>query len=102
MNPPLPNPNLLARPRKRLIKRLLVAIAVLYLVALFVPVISLYAWYPLYILKCGHRPIIASTFAASNSYVTPESPHYDLSPFDTEFFCTESEAEKNGYHKSPF
>ncbi len=87
---------------RRVVKRLLVVIVVLYLVSLFVPVLSLYTSYPLYILKCGHRPIIASTFAASYSYVTPDSPHYGLSIFDTEFFCTEAEAERNGYHKSPF
>lgn len=102
MNPPLPDRNLSTRSRKRLIKLLLVAIALLYVVSLFVPVISLYTSYPLYVLKCGHQPIIASTFAASNSYVTPDSPHYGLSPFDTEFFCTEAEAQRNGYHKSPF
>ncbi len=104
MNPPLADHTLPVRPRKRFGKRLLVVIALLYLVSLFVPLVWPYAWYPLYVLKCGHRPIIATDFAAGMSYVTPESPRYihSLSPFATEFFCSEAEAIENGYHKSSF
>lgn len=77
------------------------AILVPYTASLFIPGISPYARYPLYVIKCAGLPIVASDFGGYKSYVTPENRFYSINPLTTAaFFCTEEEARANGYRKN--
>ncbi len=53
-------------------------------------------------LRCGHAPVIGSSFAAGYSYRLPSSHSYtgDVNIFTNAFFCSQQEAENAGYHKS--
>lgn len=64
--------------------------------------ISMYSKYPLYIIKCGKLPIIASRFAASNSYSMPGDTSYYVSALNDEYFCTEAEAQSTNYRRAPW
>lgn len=78
--------------------RLMAAVLVaLYLTSLFTPVVAPYARYPLYVVKCGARPIVASDFAAAYSYRRPGDDGYRVDIFTSDFFCTETEAERAGF-----
>jgi hypothetical protein len=78
---------------------LLVAIAVAcWVTALFVPGVYPYARYPLYYVRCGGPPVIASAFAADHVYRMPGSEGYEVHPFVTRYFCSSEEAEEAGYH----
>lgn len=50
-------------------------------------------------MKCGGAPIDASRFMASYSYNLPTDKMYNPGIF-SEYFCTESEAQKKGFHHS--
>ena len=73
----------------------------LYIVSLFLPFVSAYTRYHLYVVKCGGLPIEASSFAAGYSYTIPGSRGYRVDIFSNHYFCTEQEAQAAGYHKSP-
>lgn len=81
--------------------RALVAAAVVYLVALVMPLASGMARYPLYVIRCGHLPVAGTTFAAGYTYTAPGSPEYMVSPFHDRFFCSCEEASAAGFHESP-
>lgn len=49
--------------------------------------------------RCGGAPIEASRFMASYSYSLPTDSTYRPSIF-SEYFCTEAEAQKKGFHRS--
>lgn len=51
-------------------------------------------------LRCGGAPIDASRFMASYSYYLPTDSLYRPGIF-SEYFCTEAEAQKNGFRRSP-
>ena len=93
---------------KKILSRPAVAIAVIVVAALayagaFVtPLVSPYAQYPFYLLKCGHRPVITSTFMASRSYWTPEDEGYRVSALSGPYFCTREEAKSAGFRPSPW
>ena len=48
-------------------------------------------------IKCGHRPITATSFAAAYSYSRPGDPGYGPGPFVDHYYCTELEAIAGGY-----
>jgi hypothetical protein len=81
--------------------RAAVAAVVVYLVALVVPLASGMARYPLHIIRCGHLPLVGTTFAAAYSYTVPGSPEYMVTPFHDRFFCSREEASAAGFHESP-
>ncbi|SDT58745.1 hypothetical protein [Actinoplanes derwentensis] len=64
----------------------------------FVPGLAPYSRYHFYRLKCGGEPVIATDFAAARSYRLP-GQGLPVNPFDTEFFCTEAEAQDAGFHR---
>ncbi|MBW6433820.1 hypothetical protein KZ829_08740 [Actinoplanes hulinensis] len=76
-----------------------VGLLAVYAVACFIPGIAPFARYPLYVVKCGGRPIIATTFAAANSYWVPGDPGYTVHFFVDDYFCTETEAQAAGYRR---
>lgn len=82
------------------IPRAVVAAAVVYLVALVVPLASGMARYPLHVIRCGHLPLVGTTFAAGNSYTVPGSRAYEVTPFSDRFFCSREEAVAEGFHES--
>jgi hypothetical protein len=69
----------------------------LYIVSLFTPIISNYTQFPLYVIKCGGRPIVGIWW----TYITPDSPSYGVSGLNKAFFCSEEEAQAAGFQKSP-
>lgn len=72
----------------------------LYLTALFVPFIAPFARYPIYFIKCGGRPVVATDFAAAYTYRVPGSDDYGVDSLVTDFFCTEAEAQSAGFSPS--
>ena len=71
-----------------------------YAIALVLPVVSPYAWYPIHHLRCGGPPVIATRFAAAYVYLVPGDPGYRVDPLVTDFFCTEDEAQRAGFHRA--
>lgn len=82
--------------------RATVATVVVYLVALVTPLASGMAHYPLHIIRCGHLPVVGTTFAAGYTYTAPDSPKYAVTPFDDHFFCSREEASAAGFHELSF
>ncbi|GLY78437.1 hypothetical protein [Actinoallomurus iriomotensis] len=80
--------------------RALVAAVVVYLVLLVVPLASGPARYPLHVIRCGHLPVVGTTFAAGYTYRAPDSPAYAVTPLDDRFFCSREEATAAGFHES--
>jgi hypothetical protein len=80
--------------------RAVVAAVVVYLVALVMPLASGMARYPLYIIRCGHLPVVGTTFAAGYTYMAPGGPEYMVTPFHDRFFCSCEEASAAGFHES--
>lgn len=80
--------------------RAAVAATVVYLGLLVTPLASGMARYPLHIIRCGHLPVVATTFAAGMTYTTPDSPDYGVTLFDDRFFCSREEASAAGFHDS--
>ncbi|MEV5750146.1 hypothetical protein AB0L00_20185 [Actinoallomurus sp. NPDC052308] len=78
--------------------RAAVAAAIVYLVALVAPLASGMARYPLHVVRCGHLPVVASTFAAGYWYTVPADPEYMVTPFHDHFFCSPEEASAAGFH----
>lgn len=73
---------------------------VLEFAALFVPIVSGFAAYPLKTIQCGHPPYVASSFAASYTYTKPGDGFYRGPGVFTkaeDYYCTESEVQKAGY-----
>jgi hypothetical protein len=81
--------------------RAAVAAAVVYLVALVTPFACGMARYPLYVIRCGHLPVVATDFAAAYSYTVPSSPEYMVTPFHLYFFCSREKAEAAGFREFP-
>src|SRR5581483_7336352 len=71
--------------------RALVGAVVIYLVALVAPFTSTMARYPLHIVRCGHPPLVGTTFAAAFTYKEPGNPAYAVTPLDDRLFCTAKE-----------
>ncbi|MEV5709264.1 hypothetical protein [Actinoallomurus sp. NPDC052274] len=81
--------------------RAAVAAVIAHLVALVAPVSSGMARYPLYVIRCGHLPVVGTTFAAAYSYTVPASREYMVTPFHEHFFCSSEEAAAAGFHEFP-
>jgi len=79
-----------------------VIFVILYTASLFIPLISPFTRYPLFVLKCLNLPIEASEFMAGDSYTVPGSQTYRVDMFTTHYFCTESQAQAAGFHKYGF
>lgn len=80
--------------------RAAVAAAVVYLILLVTPLASGMARYPLYVIRCGRLPVVATTFAAGYLYTAPDSPDYAVTPFHDHFFCSREQASAAGFHDS--
>jgi hypothetical protein len=80
--------------------RAAVAAVVVYLLALIVPLASGMARYPLHIIRCGHLPLVGTTFAAGYTYTVPGTRAYEVTPFSDRFFCSREEAVAKGFHES--
>lgn len=80
--------------------RAAVAAVAVYLVALVVPLASGMARYPLHVIRCRHLPVVATTFAAGNTYTAPGDPAYAVTPFSDRFFCSREAASAAGFHES--
>jgi hypothetical protein len=62
---------------------------------------SRYAIYASKIDKCKALPIIATNFAAANSYDVPGTGFYEgPTLFDSDYFCSEKQAQDAGYRKA--
>lgn len=72
-------------------------ILLIYIISLFVPVISNYTSFPLHILRCGGMPILASDLAGAGVYSTPESELYGPNIIPQKVYCSEAEAQEDGY-----
>lgn len=79
--------------------RPVVAAVLAYLLLLVLPLASGLARFPLHVIRCGHLPVVGSTFAAGYTYKTPADPDYSVTPFSDRFFCSRSQAEKAGFHE---
>lgn len=67
-----------------------------YVISMFVPVISSYTRFPVYIVKCDGLPVITSDLAGK-SYSLPGDEMYGPSIFKNSYFCTEQEVIEKGY-----
>jgi len=74
-----------------------VIFVILYTASLFIPLISPYTQYPLYVVKCLGRPLVIN----AGNYLTPDSPSYTIGILSSGYFCTEQEAQAAGHYKSP-
>ncbi len=79
-------------------KFVMLYIIAVYTLSLFVPYISPFTRYPLYIARCGGLPIVASNFAAGYDYQLPSDSNYQVNPFTNAYFCTERDAKAANYH----
>lgn len=80
-------------------RKLLLALSifiVLYVVSLFLPFISSYTQYPLYMVKCEGSPLVSD---ADKDYFVPGSKFYRVTGLEEAFFCNEQEAQAAGYEK---
>lgn len=73
--------------------------AVVYIVSLFVPIISNFTKYPIYVVKCGGQPVIV-TDLAGKGYILPGNKVYGPSVFMSGYYCTEQEAIDRHYQKN--
>ena len=69
---------------------------------LFVGLVTGVLPFALNTIRCGKLPVVASRFAASYTYKIPGDPGYGPGLFDYDFFCSKEEAERSGFHHSPF
>lgn len=81
--------------------RAVLGAVVIYLLALVAPFASTMARYPLHIVRCGHPPLVGTTFAAAFTYREPGDPSYAVTPLDDRLFCTAAEAAAAGFRRSP-
>jgi len=81
------------QPHKKLVLGIGAFLAI-YTLSLFIPIISNFTQYPLYVIKCGGLPIVAN---AGKTYDIPGSPTYSVTGLDEAFFCKEEEARAAGY-----
>lgn len=72
---------------------------VVYLLALVTPYVYPFARFPAYVVSCGKLPVIADKFAASYSYRIPGDNGYVVTPLTSEYFCSEDEAIRAGFHR---
>lgn len=86
----------------RLVKALFIvgAIVVIYILSLLVPVISNFTSFPLHIIRCEGLPVLASDIAGAGTYRTPESNLYGPHFLSQKVYCSESEAQADGYEFS--
>jgi predicted neutral ceramidase superfamily lipid hydrolase len=75
----------------------LIVFFILFIGSMFAPLTSPYSKYPVYIVKCGGQPIVATNFAAAHSYSIPSDKRYGINPF-VEYYCTTQEAQAAGFH----
>jgi hypothetical protein len=83
------------------VQRAAIAAVVVYLIALAVPFQSGMARYPLHVIRCGHLPLVGTTFASGYTYKTPSSRSYAVTPLSDHFFCSREEASAAGFHEAP-
>lgn len=74
------------------------AIVAAYIISLFVPLISGYTRFPIYIVKCRNLPVIGYDLAGY-SYKLSSSKSYGPSIFVSQYFCNETEAMRAGFDK---
>jgi hypothetical protein len=61
---------------------------------------SIWARYLVAWARCGHRPAVATDFAASYMYMVPGDPNYGPHVFDSRYPCSAEAAEAAGYHRT--
>jgi hypothetical protein len=76
-------------------------ILVLYLIGLVNPITSMQFQYPYYEFFCGHKPIIAHSFMVKRYYTSDQKSYQEMLGVDGQLFCSETEAQKAGFQKSP-
>jgi len=74
--------------KKRLYRKTIILTVTATVILLLVGILSGVLPFALNTVSCGKLPVIASTFAASDSYKTPGDPGYGPGPFNTVFFCS--------------
>ncbi|HWZ65195.1 MAG TPA: hypothetical protein VNX65_00170 [Patescibacteria group bacterium] len=78
----------------------------IYIVTLFVPLVSSYTKYPLYVVRCGGLPIAGTHLAsARGTYSLPgEMSWYTFfwAWLFEDYFCSETEAQAAGYVKDSY
>jgi len=69
-----------------------------YVASLFIPGINAYTAYPLALIKCGGKPVIASKFGGY-TYMIPENRYYSVSFTNDPFlyYCSPQDAERAGF-----
>ncbi len=74
----------------------------LYVISLFVPLISPFTRYPLFVVRCVGLPLEASEFMGGNSYTVPGNRAYRIDMLSDHYFCSEAEAQAAGFRKHEF
>jgi hypothetical protein len=88
--------------RNRKWPAVLAILLVLYGISLFVPLISPFSRYPLFVVYCRRLPIVANNFAGGRTYTLPsDSRFYKVDPFTDYYFCTEKDAQVAGFSRYP-
>ncbi|GAA2389515.1 hypothetical protein [Nonomuraea africana] len=77
--------------------RALVAAVAVYLIALFTPLTTGMASYPIEVVRCGGLPVVATGFAAAMAFDRPGDDTYSVTPLGDTYFCTAKEAEAADY-----
>lgn len=70
-----------------------------YFISLFIPLISGYTRFPVYVAICGKLPVVASDIAGK-SYRLPGDEIYGPTMFANSYFCTENQAKDEGYRRN--
>jgi len=69
----------------------------LYFMSLFVPFISNFTLFPLYVIKCGGLPLTTLEKGIYKVYIKPGEPVYGSNLLSSAYFCTEAEAQAAGF-----
>lgn len=72
-----------------------------YVIGLLNPITGPMLRYPYYVANCGKKPVIANTFMGALYYRTPDSKNYQSPGMYDELFCTEEQAQSQGFTKRP-
>lgn len=78
--------------------RAAVATTLVHLAARAFPPTATMARFPLYAIRCGRLPVVATRFAAGYTYRTPDQTDYAVTPFDDQLFRTPQDAAAAGFH----
>lgn len=99
--PSAPKVTLIERLKRRTTKRRIKVTTIIVIVLLGIGLITGHTTYGLALIRCGRLPVSASRFMAGYSYVLPGESYYSVGPFQ-EYYCTQQEAQKAGFHHDPW